>query len=370
MRVLVYGFSGKILGGIETFILNMNDHMSPDTIFDYIIDGDECVYKERIGHKGGHIFFVPGVRRNPIKYVSSFWKTLGIQRKRGTILFYVQLFSMANIIPLFLAKIRGYKVILHSHNNGLQSKSKVYEIIHLVGKSLTSHVNFIRFTNSSISSDFMFGKGMKSELIYNAIDLEKFSFHQDIRNRVRHDQGCNNKIVIGFVGRLSREKNPVFMIEIFAEMLKQKSDCELWIVGEGESRNNMELEVEKQGIAHSVKWFGRRKDVEQLMQGMDLLLQPSKFEGLGIVLVEAQATGLPVVTSAEVVPDEAKASSILHRIKLDVPVSVWASECVNFIEERNGMSRNAEDVDFTPNFDIRLEARRLENKLITYSNNN
>ena len=370
MRVLVYGFSGKILGGIETFILNMNDHMSSDTIFDYVIDGNECVYKERIGHKGGEIFFVPGVRRNPIKYVRTFWHTLGVQHKRGTSLFYVQLFSMANMLPVFLAKMRGYKVILHSHNNGLQSKSKVYEIIHLIGKFLSRHGNYIRFTNSLISSDFMFGKGINSEIIYNAIDIEKFSFHQDIRDRVRYEQCCNVDSVIGFVGRLTRQKNPVFMIKVFAEILKIKKGCELWIIGEGELKTDMMEKINSYGINNHIKWFGRRNDVELLMQGMDLLLQPSIFEGLGIVLVEAQATGLPVITSADVVPDEAKASILLRQIRLDTPASEWARECVNFIEERKGMSRNAKDVAFTSNFDIKLEARRLENMLTSYSYNN
>jgi hypothetical protein len=145
MRILVYGFSGRILGGIETFILNMNDHMSPETVFDYIIDGKECVYCDRIKKKGGKIFFTPEVRKHPIGYICTIWKTLGEQHKRGTNLFYVQLFSMANMLPVFMARMRGYKVILHSHNNGLQSKSKIYEFIHLIGRFVTKRGDYVRF---------------------------------------------------------------------------------------------------------------------------------------------------------------------------------------------------------------------------------
>lgn len=76
MHILIYGFSGKTLGGIETFIMNMNEHMSPDTIFDYIIDGEECVYSERIEKRGGRIFFVPGVKKHPLRYVKTFRKIL------------------------------------------------------------------------------------------------------------------------------------------------------------------------------------------------------------------------------------------------------------------------------------------------------
>lgn len=356
MHILVYGFSGKILGGIETFILNMNEHMSCDCIFDYIIDGDSCVYSERIKQRGGSIHFVPGVKRHPLGYVSKFRKILKEQKEKGTNVLYVQLFSMANMLPALLAKWLGYKVILHAHNNGLQNKNRFYKLIHDFGKALTKHMNFIRFTNSSLSSDFMFGKGMQSDLIYNAIDDSKFSFSLEIRKKVRAEQGCGNKTVVGFVGRFMLQKNPVFMIQVFAEFLKKQPNSELWIVGEGELKEAMHQEVERLGIESAVKWLGRRNDVEQMMQGMDLLLQPSLFEGLGIVLIEAQATGLPVVTSAEVVPHEAKATDCIRFQKLNTIPTEWADACI----EMTNFKVNRTKVDFPNCFKIDKEARRLE----------
>lgn len=360
MHVLIYGFSGKILGGIETFILNMNEHMSPDTIFDYIIDGDECVYRDRIEHRGGNVFFVPGVRKNPLHYIKEFRKVLREQKINGTKVLYIQLFSMANMLPAILAKEEGYKVILHAHNNGLQNKNGLYKIIHLLGKHLTRYGDYVRFTNSSLSSDFMFGKGIKSELIYNAIDTDRFSFHQEIRDKVRAEQNCGNKIVIGFVGRLMLQKNPVFMIRVFSELLKMKTDCELWIIGEGELKNAMLQAIDDEGISSSVKWLGRRNDVEQLMQGMDLLLQPSLFEGLGIVLIEAQSSGLPVVSTADVVPIEAKASDRICFVKLDEKESVWADTCINMLDKSHSRSL----AQMPEYYQIDSEAKRLEGLLI------
>lgn len=359
MHILVYGFSGKILGGIETFIMNMNEHMSSDTVFDYIIDGDECVYYERIERRGGKVFFVPGVKRNPLRYVQTFRRILEEQKGKGTNTLYIQLFSMANMLPAIMGKRAGYKVILHAHNNGLQNKNGLYKLIHLFGKRLTRNGDYIRFTNSSLSSDFMFGKGVKSELIYNAIDTEKFSFHQEVRERVREEIGCGGNTVIGFVGRFMLQKNPVFMIQVFAEMLKMKPNSELWIVGEGELKDEMQQEINRLGIAPAVKWLGRRNDVEQLMQGMDILLQPSLFEGLGIVLVEAQSTGLPVVTSADVVPPEAKASEHIRFQCLETTPSQWAEACMEMISLHNDRSK-AELPDY---FKIDKEAKRLEQLL-------
>jgi len=363
MQVLVYGFSGKILGGIETFIMNMNEHMSPDTVFDYIIDGDECVYADRISQRGGSIFYVPGVKKHPLGYVRQFRRILEKQKSKGTNVLYIQLFSMANMLPAILGKRAGYKVILHAHNNGLQNKNIIYKFIHLVGKRITRNDDYIRFTNSSLSSDFMFGKGVKSELIYNAIDTEKFSFLQEIREKVRAEQGCRDNTVVGFVGRFMLQKNPVFMIQVFAEMLKIQPNSELWIVGEGELKESMLQEVGRHEIANSVKWLGRRNDVEQLMQGMDLLLQPSLFEGLGIVLIEAQATGLPVVTSADVVPPEAKASDRIHFQNLNSSPNEWASACIEMAASLAYRTK----ADLPDYFKIDKEAKRLEQLLASYS---
>lgn len=362
MHILVYGFSGKILGGIETFIMNMNEHMSPDTVFDYIIDGEECVYSDRIERRGGHIFYVPGVKRNPLQYVRTFRKILEEQKREGTHVLYIQLFSMANMLPAILGKRAGYKVILHAHNNGLQNKNSIYKFIHLLGKRITRNGDYVRFTNSSLSSDFMFGKGVKSELIYNAIDTEKFSFHQEIREKVRTEQGCGDNTVVGFVGRFMLQKNPVFMIQVFAELLRRMPNCELWIVGEGELKEAMQQEIDKQGISSAVKWLGRRNDVEHLMQGMDLLLQPSLFEGLGIVLIEAQATGLRVVSTADVVPVEAKATERIQFVSLYESASVWAIACVEMLDRRcDRMGSDMPDC-----FKIEKEACRLEHLMNSF----
>lgn len=361
MRVLVYGFSGKILGGIETFILNMNEHMSPNCVFDYIIDGDTCVYKERIERKGGRVFFVPCLRKNPLGYIIKYLKILKEQNSKGTSIIYIQLFSMANMLPAIFAKKIGYKVVLHAHNNGLQSKSKVYGLIHLAGKMLTKGVDYIRFTNSSLSSSFMFGEGVKSELIYNAIDTQQFSFNPEIRKAVREEQRTNNKVVIGFVGRFSPQKNPIFMLKIFAELVKKIENCELWIVGEGVMKDEMEAEVEKLGIVASIKWLGRRNDVNRLMMGMDLLLQPSIFEGLGIVLIEAQATGLPVVASEGVIPVEAAATPLIKFVNLEDSTITWANVCISHLKISNQGEREQIAKNFPKSFCISQEAPRLEN---------
>lgn len=367
MNILIYGFSGKILGGIETFILNMNEHMSKDCIFDYIIDGDVCVYEDRIKQRGGSIFFVPGVKRAPIGYIKSFYRILKDQKSRGTNVLYIQLFSMCNILPILLAKKLGYKVILHSHNNGLQSKGLIYTTIHHIGKFITSKMDLIRFTNSKLSSDFMFGKNIKSELIYNAIDTDKFSFSESSRLSAREEMSSANNTVIGFVGRLEAQKNPLFMLKVYAEYHQLNPQSELWIVGEGNLKGQMLECIKDLNIIASVKWLGRRNDVERLMCGMDLLLQPSIFEGLGIVLIEAQAGGLQCVSSAYVVPNEAKASPYLTYIDLRQDAVEWAIKSYMILKQNK--SRLYNDIGFNERFDINIESSNLQQLLHSYVQN-
>ena len=359
MRVLIYGFTGAVLGGIETFVLNMNEHMSEECVFDYIITGDVCDYRERIEKRGGKILFLPLIRRNPFGYVRSLWRILGEEKKRGTQVFYQQVYSMAVLPPAIMAKLRGYKVILHAHNNGLQKNGKIDILTHKIGKFIARLFRFTYFTNSQLSTDFMFGKGVKAELVYNAIDTQAFSFNSAVRDRIRTEFDCKDKTVVGFVGRLCMQKNPVFMLRVYAEFYKLCANSELWIVGDGELKCQMEEVIKNLQIESSVKWFGRRNDVNQLMQGMDLLLLPSLFEGLGIVLIEAQSVGLPSVSSAEVIPNEAVVTNYIKLLPLTESPSFWARKSLELLSDC-GKCLERKDARVPMNYDISFEAKRLE----------
>ncbi len=360
MRVLICGFTGTILGGIETYVLNMNEHMSTECVFDYIIEQEECMFSERINNRGGHVLFIPPIRKYPLAYFYNYWKILGEEKRKGTRVFYYQLFSMTKLFPAIMAKLRGYRVILHAHNNGLQHANRSYIYVHNLGKRIANLFDFTLFTNSQLSSDFMFGKDAKSEMIFNAVDTNKFAYNPTVREKVRNESKCNNKNVIGFVGRLMEQKNPVFMIQVFAEYLKIQSDSELWVIGEGYLKEKMEEEIRKQKVENYVKWYGRRDDVNELMQGIDVLLHPSLFEGLGIVLIEAQAAGLPVISSADVVPVEAKATELLRLMSLDASAKLWAEAIMEMLKLKDVRG----EVKMPDRYQIDIEAKRLERRLL------
>ena len=109
-----------------------------------------------------------------------------------------------------------------------------------------------------------------------------------------------NKFVIGNVARFKTEKNHTFLIDVFNEIYKQNCDSVLLLVGTGELEEEMKKKCKELGIEKAVIFMGQRNDIPDMLLAMDVFFLPSLCEGLPVVAVEAQASGLPVVTSTGV----------------------------------------------------------------------
>ena len=366
MRILVFGMSGRLTGGIETFLLNMNANMSSNCIFDYVIMDKPNEHQTEVEANGGKCYCITPYKENIFKNLIELRNTIKTNRTNHPVA-YFNLFSMVHLLPVIMCKLYGYKIVLHAHNNNLQQKSKIYYYLHLLWRRLLKSMNCIRLTNSNESTKFMFGKNVKAKIIYNAIDVERFRFNSFYRDEIRKKYNIEDKIVIGFSGRLSPQKNPFFLVEVFKEFHKKCANSVLMIAGEGDLRKDIENIVKEYGIEDSVIMLGLRKDIEKYYQAFDLFLLPSLFEGLGIVLVEAQASGLPVVTSADVVPDIATITPQCIRQSLTQNAGEWASATLRLLSKCESLNRdNAYDIVKQSKFNIKKEAKRLEAILSNY----
>jgi glycosyltransferase involved in cell wall biosynthesis len=162
------------------------------------------------------------------------------------------------------------------------------------------------------------------------IDLAPFHAHCNF-NAIRSGLSLpHNAFVIGHVGRFVEQKNHLFLMQIALEVLKRENHCYFLLIGDGPLRPNIERLVAQNGLADNIIFAGVRTDVPFLMRGaMDMFLFPSLFEGLGLVLVEAQAAGLPCVIS-DVVPDEAEVvRPLVRRLSLEQPASAWAEAIID-----------------------------------------
>ena len=185
------------------------------------------------------------------------------------------------------------------------------------------------FACSKAAGEFYYSKEAvergKVKIIPNAINLEKYKFNDDVRKNVRKNLNIENKFVVGHIGRMSPQKNQIFLLKVFAEVKKKQDNATLVMIGDGPLRKDIEKEILQLGLKDSVILLGVRDDVPQLLMAMDVFLLPSLFEGLGIVAMEAQASGLKCIMS-DVIPKETNVGGAEY-LSLQADYKKWA-ECI------------------------------------------
>lgn len=167
--------------------------------------------------------------------------------------------------------------------------------------------------------------GNNFRVIPNGLDLDVCHYDAAVREEVRRQMGWDGKRIVGHVGRFNEQKNHRFLIDVFEKLHEMQPDTQLVLIGQGELEEEIRERVAQKGLTEAVSFLGVRDDVIRLYQGMDLFLFPSLFEGLGIVLIEAQACGLPVLTS-DAIPAEAFVTDIMQAMPLTASAQTWADK--------------------------------------------
>ncbi len=165
----------------------------------------------------------------------------------------------------------------------------------------------------------------KSRVLYYGIDLKPFRNSVDPAT-VRAELGIRfDAFVIGHIGRFAIQKNHTFLVDIAAEVAKREPKMRLLLVGDGPLRPLIEQKIVKLGLNERVIFAGIRPDVPRLMLGaMDVFLFPSLWEGLPVVLLEAQAAGLPCIISDVITEEADVVKPLVRRLSLSKPASEWA----------------------------------------------
>ena len=166
-------------------------------------------------------------------------------------------------------------------------------------------------------------------VIKNGINFDKFKNVSKTKEKIRESLNISkDAYVIGQVGRYAYQKNPEFTIEIFNELLKEKKNAYLLLIGRGKDENKLREQIKKLGLEERVLLLKNRDDIPELLKAMDVFILPSRFEGLGIVLIEAQVSGLPCVTSDNI-PNEAYQSKNITKLSLSSPKKEWVNALLN-----------------------------------------
>ena len=322
-------------GGIETLIMNLYRNIDRDKVqFDFLTHkGIDGTFDEEIKRMGGKIYKMPQIREGDKTYYHRFF-----QYRRELKKFFVNHPEyhvihghMTNTAAIYMPIAKKYgKVsccIAHSHLT--QARPGLVGMLTDILHKPLPHIATDYFACSEMAAKWIFPeediKAGRVRIIKNGVDPKRFFFDQNKRAEIRREIGLEGKYVIGNVARFKTEKNHVFQIDVFERFHKKNPNSLLMLIGEGELMDSIKEKVEKLNLTNSVLFMGLRNDVPELMQAMDLFFLPSLYEGLPVVGIEAQATGLPVITSTGVTK-ETDITGNVKFLSLDDSIQKWVSE--------------------------------------------
>lgn len=317
-------------GGQESFVMNLINNMNLEGIHIDLLTPyycDNTTYKRRISSIGGDIFtfgldFKPGNSRfNICKYLDVFFRDHSydvVHVHSGSI-------SILGLFSYYAKKNGVKKVIVHSHCSveRITIKNKILRTI--FSTVMKNNVDAY-FACSKLAAEAKFTDSIVNNsvrIIKNGVNVHKFCYDEIKRELLRSELGYKeNDFVIGNVGRFSYQKNHDFLIDIFSSVIEKENQARLLLVGDGELKKDIQLKVQNLGIEDRVIFTGNVDNVNDYMQAMDCFILTSRFEGLPIVGVEAQAMGLPCVFS-DSITHELNITDLANFVSLDEKIDKW-----------------------------------------------
>lgn len=346
-------------GGVESVVMNYYRYMDRNKIqFDFICDDDSTnIPYEEIEKLGGKVILIP-----PYQKVFKYHNELKRVLKEGHYKIVHSHINTLSVFSLFAAKCAGVPVrIAHSHsttNKKEKKKNLLKQVLRPFSKLFaTDYMCCSELAGRWLFGDKEYDKG-NVYLLNNAIDLEKFKYNKDIRKKMRKSLNISDDmLVIGHVGRFVEQKNHRFLIDIFNEIYKQNNNSLLLLAGQGPLIDEIKNKVKSFKLEKNVKFLGQRNDIDMLYQAFDVFLLPSLYEGLPVVGVEAQATGLLCELSNEMTK-ETKVLGTTRFMPLDDTAEKWANKILDDVKKYKRVDTYKEMT--TKNFNIKTETKKLE----------
>lgn len=297
-RVLIAGLTSET-GGMESYVMNLYRHINREHVqFDFVnhLSSTSIAFSDEILELGGKIYNVPMVRHDLFEHYRALDELFNNNDYQAL---YYQANRRVKNVDLF-RYAKKHKIphrILHSHNSMELGENIINRTrAEIAEKNLKKYVTDC-WACSVDAGKWMFSDKDNVVVVNNGVDTNVFDFDSSIAESVRNQEQTGKKLVFGTVGRMCRQKNSLFLIDIFADIHKQRPETVFWHIGGGEMESAMRQRVEKLGLVDSYRFLGRKNNVSDYLKAMDVLLLPSEYEGFPITLVEAQCSGLKCLVS-------------------------------------------------------------------------
>ncbi|MGL5050125.1 glycosyltransferase [Cetobacterium sp.] len=338
MKKVLHIVGGMDVGGTETMLMNLYRNIDREKYQFHFISyyGREGFYDKEIEKLGGKI-----IHLNFSKRLGAFNSILELKRVIKENNYHVihthTLFNCG--IGVFAAWLAGTKIrISHAHTVFEEKRSFVKKCYIFLMKKMIRIFSTNYCACSNKAAQFLFYKEIESDKKYkfipNYIDYKKFAqyFNSKKERELFHFKA--DEIVIGHVGRIMSAKNHIFLIDIIAKMKARGLKVRGLFVGDGDSRKELELEIKKHSLENDILITGMVKNPEKYFSMMDVFVLPSFYEGFGLVLLEAQSSGLNCIASTAV-QDEADLNiGLLERYNLDSGAQFWSEKIESRIKNK------------------------------------
>ena len=360
-KVLVWGATDTV-GGVEAVLWNYISNIPTDLVrFDFINTYSHISIEDKVKERGSKVISLPNRKSNILQYKKEIRRFMK-QHAAEYDAVWLNDCMFGNIDILKLAKKYHIKRrVIHAHNSLNMGGGFSRLIRHKINSYLLRFYVTDYWACSQLAAEWSYPKDInkkgKVNIIPNAVDIRNFRVDKNVRIKYRTELGIEGKVVFGHVGRFHYQKNHLFLIDVFSCIHKLIPDSVLILIGTGEDEEKTRKQVKKYEIENSVKFLGQRFDTAQLYQAMDAFLLPSLFEGLPVVMVEAQAAGLPCFVS-DTITRESDISGNVAFISLKESKEDWAKKIVAYMN--SFIRRDVSDIIQKNGYSIQEATLRLQ----------
>lgn len=362
IKILHIVSSLKSGGGVQTMLYNYYENMDRNKIhFDFVVHGDDKgMLEEKVEDMGSAVFHVTPKKVSLKRNVSGINEVI----KSGSYDAVHCHQNFSNLTSLYLAWRHRVPVrISHAHGCkeviGIREKAQ-NGFQRLLNKSFANYF----FSCGLDAGKWLHGKGWspseRNILMNNAIDVDKFSYNKEVRERYRKKLNIEDKTVLLHVGRFSDEKNHLFIVDIMEQVAKENSNYILLLAGNGATEKLVKKYVDEKELSNSIIFMGVRNDVAELMNAADIFLLPSKNEGFPVTLIEAQSTGVFSLVS-EKVTKEIALTDLIEYLPIN-NIEPWVKRIVDTnIHIRQSKRVDIENAGYSITVQAKNYSRWLEN---------
>lgn len=315
------------IGGAEKVCRDIGLYANPDEYETHyvIFDDDIGDFGKEVETKGCKIFKL----REPSENYGEYFKALKslMAKYHYTVVHAHTMFSIGWV--MLAAKQMKIPVrVSHAHSALIDGDGLVKSIYENVMRKLILSCSTDLVACGEKAGIRLYGEKAykkRCNLILNGIDTDAFMFSQEKRDEIRKKFNIEANYVLGHTGRLAEVKNQVFLLKLMPDILKQRPDAVLMLIGDGEDREMLRNTANELNIQDKVIFAGNTTNVQDYLSAMDVFVFPSLYEGLPLSILEVQANGLPCIIS-DTVPPDVFLTDLIHPLSLKDDKEKWIDE--------------------------------------------